>query len=257
MASSIKKLLNEKRYQIDSLFFKLFSHNIKLEKFKGLMKDEPLVIVGNGPSLNQTPLNDFIGITSIGMNKIHLMYEKVSWRPDFLFICNRHVFEQTSNYLKSFDGDVMVAYPSRWWKKNKIENLKYFNLSQKTFFGSDFSNGIGAGGTVTYAAMQFAYYLGANPIVLLGIDHNFTYHGKSNELQIAKGDDLNHFHPNYFGEGIKWNLPDLALSEYSYNLAQAEFKKKGVRVYDATVNGKLDIFEKISIDSALNILQNR
>ena len=59
-----------------------------------------------------------------------------------------------------------------------------------------------------------------------------------------RGKDINHFHPEYFGKGVRWNLPDLEKSEIAYQLAKKEFENDGRRIIDATVDGKLKIFPK-------------
>ena len=62
--------------------------------------NKPVLIVGNGPSLNNTPLeklkNNFV---SIGMNKINLIYEKSSWRPDIIACVNGFVINQNKEYF--------------------------------------------------------------------------------------------------------------------------------------------------------------
>jgi len=61
----------------------------------------------------------------------------------------------------------------------------------------------------------------------------------------AEGDDPNHFSAAYFGKGFRWQLPDLETSEMGYRMARQAYEKAGRRVLDATIGGKLDIFEKV------------
>jgi len=65
----------------------------------------------------------------------------------------------------------------------------------------------------------------------------------------SEGDDPNHFSAAYFGKGFRWQLPDLETSEIGYRMARQAYEKAGRRVLDATVGGKLDIFEKVNYDS--------
>lgn len=53
----------------------------------------------------------------------------------------------------------------------------------------------------------------------------------------------------YFGTGFRWQLPDLQASERAYSLARQRFELGGRRVLDATVDGKLQVFEKVSYAS--------
>jgi hypothetical protein len=60
----------------------------------------------------------------------------------------------------------------------------------------------------------------------------------------STGDDPNHFAPNYFGKGFRWHLPDLEGSELAYRVAKHIFAMNGRKIFDATINGKLDVFPK-------------
>jgi len=114
---------------------------------------------------------------------------------------------------------------------------------------------VGLSPTVTYAALQLAYYLGADPVVLVGVDHNFTgVSGPANTYVRADRHDANHFDPNYFGPGMLWGLPDLEASEVVYLAARRAFEADGRRVLDATVGGKLQIFDKVGIAEAARLL---
>lgn len=68
--------------------------------------------------------------------------------------------------------------------------------------------------------------------------------GPPNAEVVSDGPDPNHFHPEYFGRGTRWHLPDLARSEAAYRLARAAFEADGRAVIDATLGGRLTIFPK-------------
>ena len=66
---------------------------------------------------------------------------------------------------------------------------------------------------------------------------------------VSQGDDPNHFAPNYFGTGFKWQLPDLKGSERAYRMARQAYEAAGRSVVDATVGGKLTVFPKVDFNS--------
>ncbi|MGA9192304.1 MAG: hypothetical protein WBZ24_11265, partial [Anaerolineales bacterium] len=101
---------------------------------------------------------------------------------------------------------------------------------------------------VTFVAMQQAYYMGFEDVILIGVDNNFTTQGQPNETVESQGDDPNHFSPDYFGKGFRWQLPDLEASERAYRLAKNAFEADGRRVRDATLGGKLQVFPKVDYD---------
>ncbi|MBN2147597.1 MAG: hypothetical protein JW726_09420, partial [Anaerolineales bacterium] len=96
---------------------------------------------------------------------------------------------------------------------------------------------------------QLAYYMGFQEAILVGVDHNFQTKGPANQAIVSDGDDPNHFAPNYFGKGFKWQLPDLEGSERAYHLARQAYEGSGRRILDATVGGKLTIFPKVDYQS--------
>jgi hypothetical protein len=87
--------------------------------------------------------------------------------------------------------------------------------------------------------------MGFETAILIGVDHNFTTQGKPNMTITSQGDDPNHFNPQYFGQGVRWQLPDLETSERSYRMARQAFEADGRQVLDATVSGKLMVFPKV------------
>ena len=126
--------------------------------------------------------------------------------------------------------------------------------SERFRFSTDISNCIYGGYTVTFINFQIAYYLGFKKVYLIGMDHNYTVPEK--EVKISKNkrsapevttltEDKNHFDPTYFGKGYRWHLPDVERMEFSYHKVKKVFEEDNREVFDATVNGKLNIFKKV------------
>jgi hypothetical protein len=116
-------------------------------------------------------------------------------------------------------------------------------------FSTDVHGRVWEGATVTNVALQLAFHMGFQQVILIGVDHNFASRGEANKTVVSQGDDPNHFAPNYFGKGAKWQLPDLDTSEVGYSLAREAYRKAGREVVDATVGGKLHIFPKVDYNS--------
>jgi hypothetical protein len=93
--------------------------------------------------------------------------------------------------------------------------------------------------------MQIAYYMGFAKVILTGVDHSFTTKGEPHATVLSVGDDPNHFDPDYFGKGIRWQLPDLETSELAYRLAKYQFEIDNRELFDATVDGSLRVFPKV------------
>jgi hypothetical protein len=217
-----------------------------------------MLVVGNGPSLNQTPLHEFADLPSIGMNKIDLLYPRTSWRPNLVVCVNNLVVQQHGAQFLGSEVPVFLAWKSRWFLPARARvPVHYFRGRPTAEFSTDVSSHVAAlGSTVTYTALQFAYFMGADPVVLLGVDHAFDSPAEDSGIARREGADQNHFDPDYFADGELWGLPDLAGSERDYRRARVAFQKAGRQVLDATVGGKLDVFDKISLEQ-LRVLVRR
>lgn len=243
------------RYEIDHYFYQRTDNPVRLHKLRDLYRSQPMLVVGNGPSLNETPLDEFHGIPSIGTNKINLIFSRTLWRPSIILCMNRHVIRQQQKWYSTSNIPVFYSWQSRWFIDDKYSDAAagYFLNLKSPDFSRDITAGVGISWTVTYAALQFAYFMGGNPVILVGVDHRFSMQGPANKLVTSNGPDRDHFHPDYFAPGDEWNLPDLIASEDAYRRAKLEFNASGRQILNATKDSSLDIFDKITMDEAIEI----
>jgi len=245
------------RYTVDGWFYRQPDATRQaFAELRNAATNRPVLVVGNGPSLNQTPLDEFTGIPAIGMNKIDLLYSRTSWRPSLIVCVNNLVAKQNRSVFDGSSIPVFLAWKCRWFMgPSNSQNLHYFNGRSTMDFSRDPSRWVaGLGSTVTYAALQFAYYLGGNPVILFGVDHQFQVADDRSGIARSVGTDVNHFDPEYFRDGEYWGLPDLGGNEIAYKLAKTVFEQEGRKILDATIGGKLKIFPKISLDKARELL---
>ncbi|WP_317705123.1 6-hydroxymethylpterin diphosphokinase MptE-like protein [Methylomarinovum caldicuralii] len=215
----------------------------KLKCLKNRHHGERAVIVCNGPSLNRMDLGFLRNEIVIGLNKIFLGFEEFDFYPNYYVAVNRKVIEQSVSQIKSMDCVKFISYSSS--DLIPSDDLTYYVQTERPIdrFSRDISQGVHEGWTVTYVALQIAYYLGFKEIIIIGMDHRYEYTGAPNESRKMSGPDYNHFSPDYF-RGQTWDNPDLFHSEESYRIARAEFEKDGRRIIDATLDGACTVFEK-------------
>ena len=126
--------------------------------------------------------------------------------------------------------------------------------------GFDFSTDAGevtyAGCTVTFTALQFAFYMGFEEIYLIGVDFSYSIPesakaDKAYNVDIIDmdEDDVNHFNKDYFGKGYRWHEPQVEKMGRAYEEARRVTALNGVRIYNATKGGKLEVFERRDYDS--------
>jgi hypothetical protein len=221
-----------------------------IRQFKNIHSGGRCVIIGNGPSLKQTDLTLLEGEITFGLNRIYLMFGDLGFETTFHVVVNELVVEQCAEDFRRIKAPLFTTTLNRVFLEG-ADKTAYMNRLSGPSFSCDVSRGIWEGATVTYVAMQLAYYMGFSEVILVGVDHRFAVSGPAHQVVESEGPDASHFDPNYFGKGFRWQLPDLETSELAYALARDEFCRDGRRIVDATVGGALTVFEKMSLEDAL------
>jgi hypothetical protein len=219
-----------------------------LDELRDQYRGKRCFIIGNGPSLARTDLSKLRTEYTFGLNRGYLLFDRIGHPTTFLVAVNRYVVEQFGTDLLAAPSTTFVSWRSRHELPSTREAI-FVRRSRLFTFSRDVArDGAWEGGTVTYVAMQLAFHLGFQEAILIGVDHSFTSTGPANKLVTATAPDPNHFDPNYFGPGVKWQLPDLETSEVAYRLAHDGFAADGRTIVDATVDGKLNVFPKADFE---------
>ena len=211
---------------------------------------ETCVIVGNGPSLNQTDTRLLQGACSFGTNRIYVGLDKLGFTPTYYVSINRLVIEQCWQDIRRLPMPKFLS--SNCGVRSRHDSDAVFLRTREagshrdlgSFFSCNPIAGVWEGATVTYVAMQLAYWMGFRKVILIGVDHSFVTKGEPHKAVVSEGDDPNHFCGEYFGKGFRWQLPDLATSELAYRMADFCFHAVGREIVDCTVGGKCPVFRK-------------
>ena len=222
----VYSLLNRKykkiKTQISNHIFFTENDIIKWKNLKDKYEGKRVFLIGNGPSLNKTPLYLLKGEYCMCFNRFSIMAERLNWLPEF-FTCTDDLllYDFAKEFNKILDGCNFCFIP-------KIHNtgkliFKIINSHEKLYwlkyeFGMNFSTNLPIvfpGGTCIYEGMQILHYLGFSEIYLLGIDMNYRTHTSTTRLNSYstdiisnKDDDPNHFDPRYFGKGRSYHQPE-------------------------------------------------
>ena len=213
---------------------------------------ERCFIIGNGPSIAKTDVSRLRSEHTFGLNRGYLLFDRIGAPTTFLVAVNRHVVDQFGAELLSAGPPVFVG-----WRSHRdlpqSSRVIYIRRAPRSAFGRNLTrDGASEGPTVTYMALQLAYHMGFREVILIGVDHSFVSTGPPNLLVTSSGDDPNHFDARYFGAGVRWQLPDLHASDIVYRRAKEAYEAGGRRILDATVGGKLTVFDKADFYSLTN-----
>jgi hypothetical protein len=204
---------------------------------------ERCIIIGNGPSLNRTNLQLLAGEHTFGLNRLYLLYDRLGFGTEYHLVVNRLVVQQVASELAAVPGHLISTWPNRHDLQDRADAI-YLQSLVGPIFSKDPRRGVWEGATVTFVAMQLAYFMGFDEVLLIGVDHRFATSGSAHAVVTTTDTDPNHFDPGYFGKGFRWQLPDLVTSEIAYDLAKQAFETAGRRIVDCTVEGALRVFPK-------------
>jgi len=217
----------------------------RLAALHNIHQGQRCFIIGNGPSLRQTDLQKLRGEFTFGLNRVYLLFPELGFTTTYLLSMNDLVIQQCASEILALPIPKFLSWRShRFLHPSEDTNFLY-----TTYTGPKFARNVTGrlweGATVTFVALQLAYHMGFETAILIGVDHNFVTKGDANKTVTSQGDDPNHFAPNYFGKGFRWQLPDLETSERAYRMARAAYEADGRKVLDATIGGKLTVFPKV------------
>ena len=218
-----------------------------LKAEKGRYRNKSCVIIGNGPSIRDLDLSRFRDVDTFCLNRGYLLWRDQNLTPTFLLAVNDLVIEQFHQEMIDVGCPLYVPWQHHQLFRGAPQSTFVETRWHERFF-EDLKWGLWPGSTVTFAALQLAYHMGFSTAVLVGVDHRFKDQGPAHKEIVQEADDPNHFAANYFGKGVRWNLPDLDGSEFAYRLALQAYVADERRIIDATKNGALQVFPKIELD---------
>lgn len=224
------------------------ANTARLKSFSGIHRGHRCFILGNGPSLRRTELSFLKNEITFGLNRIYLNFDEMGFQTTYYVSINELVLEQYHPAISKLTMPKFVNWNRRHLFDNQDNKICFIHLSMslRDRFGLDPAVLLYSGGTVTFVALQLAYYMGFEEVILIGVDHSFLTTGTPNRTVVqTEVRDPNHFHPDYFPAGAKWQLPDLKRSEWAYGIARNTFEADGRQILDATINGKCPVFDKV------------
>lgn len=228
-------------------------HNNELKRFYNKHSGSRLFIVATGPSLMIKDLDLLYNKHEITMsvNMVYRCFGMTKWRPDY------YLFEDMYG-LKEYESEVMnlnlpnMFLPnvgvSGWSAEKKLgDNIFIYHLVSDRMngwprFSSDVSKYVSGGRTVIYSCIQLACYMGFKEIYLIGADCN--YKG-------SPQDEGNHFIDGYCRQDDKQPKNQFPVTEsfVGYQAARHYAEERGIKIFNATRGGKLEVFERVDFDS--------
>lgn len=234
----------------------------KLRALKYSRTKNRCFVIGNGPSLKHTELELLKNEVTFATNGFFLKLPELNWMPTFYVVEDHLVAEDRAHEINMLRGPTKLFPANIRYVLTPDDDTIYFDhrprkrAPENFDFSFDADVHTYAGGTVTFTCLQLASYLGFEEIYLIGVDADYAVptdavlsgDGRVKEIDM-KSDDPNHFHPDYFGKGKRWHEPNVDVMLKAYEEAKARCDERGVKIKNATVGGKLEIFDRVAFSS--------
>lgn len=225
--------------------------NSKIALLHDKYRGKRCFIIATGPSLTFDDLeilnrnHEFC----ISMNTIFCSFGETAWRPDQYVIVDVDAINKYDSDIRSMDvKEKFIADASMDFDYESLTEEFYVfhsiftkNTLKQGLISDDFARYAYNSGTVTAVCLQLAIYEGFSEIYLLGCDCSYFQTGLKHfnepvEMQID-------------GYGVMDATMELLDSHISSYCKLREFAKhKGVKIYNATRGGYLEVFERVKFD---------
>lgn len=212
----------------------------------------PAVIVGNGPSLRTTDLCLPPQAVVFAFNGAWRLHTAGRLTPHWHVVEDRLVAEEEASALRAMDWTTLVVprehadvIPPGPGRMHVPVDWSYYDSVRPPAhpgFATTAEGPLFAGQSVVYLALQLAFLMGCDPVVLLGMDLDYRLPISArfeNHVVTSTAADPNHFDPEYFGPGRRWHLPKPDRMLVAFRHAAAVYARHGRRLLNATPGGRL------------------
>ncbi len=241
---------------------------LKSLKLKDRHKGERCFVIGNGPSLTAGDLELLKGEVTFAANRIFKIFDETDWRPTYYICIDYLMYGLDYKEVNQIDADIKFVPIERALAAGEIfDEVTYYNRvvncvsiengeivrSRDFKFSDDVEEIVYGGQTVLYDALQFAVYMGFSEIYLVGVDCNYKLEVLEDGTIVENDCEKNHFNDRY-DEGLEDAIAvvgTLYAARLAFQKAKEKCEEKGIVIKNATRGGKLEVFERISLDELI------
>jgi hypothetical protein len=238
---------------LNYMFYKEFKENSKkIKKLHNKHKGQRCFIVATGPSINKTNFKPIKNEIIFGVNSLYKGLDKFDIDCDYYAVADRRRWINDREGIMSVKGTVFLFYiAARYYLKGKRKYEKEpllvkgrGSILKEKKFPEDISKYVYVGGaSIVISCLQMAYYMGFEKVYLLGCDCDYS--GESHfDKQKSK----------WFGKKEKQHWENVFKA---YKICKNAFENDNRKIYNATVGGKLEIFERKKLEDVINERQSK
>lgn len=228
----------------------------ELASLKNIHVGRRCFIIGNGPSLQATDLNVLAKHNEItfAFNRIYNIFEQTSWRPTYYISQDEKMLRNTWEKMCTVPAkERFFPIEMKWYYNIPLHNALFFHQQNpkdilKPIFSENISQFIGNSKTVAFTAMQLAVYMGIREIYLIGTDHHFHTSINAKGEIIVDPTARDYFCDAYNIDKKDLYIPNTDESTYTFIAAKQYGDAHGIKIFNATRGGKLEVYPRVSFD---------
>lgn len=239
--------------------FNRTKHGRALENFRSQYSGKRCFFIGNGPSLAAADLDVLHAHREItfAFNRIYNIFDQTEWRPTYYISQDEKMLAGCIDVVNDNQmGIKLIPIQMKWYFGLNVSGAVYFNISHQEGedpldfkFSDEISCKIYNSGTVMYTAAQIAAYMGFAEIYLIGVDHHFRISQNLRGEVVVDDTVKDYFTDKYNEDKDKLYIPNTEKSTLTYIAMKHHCDSRGIRVYNATRGGKLEVFPRRDFDS--------
>lgn len=237
--------------------FVYFPEGRYLKRLKGKHHAKRCFIIGNGPSLSASDLTVIHehNEISFAFNRIYHILTQTPWLPTYYISQDYKMLQNCYMEVEKMPaGEKFLPAELSWHYGINVKDTHLFHLeSPESFSKPSFSNNIAKcvtnSNTVVFSAIQFAVYMGITEIYLIGIDHHFQTYMNNNGEILTDPNVKDYFTDDYNKDKKDLYIPNIDLSTSTYIAAKEYADTHGIKIFNATRGGRLEVFPRIDFDS--------
>jgi len=259
LPNPLKKIKGRVKSSIDRLLYssEYKSYYERIKKLHNIHKGQRCFIVGTGPSLQKTRLDLLKDEIVFGVNTLYKGLDKFNIWPKYYAISDKNVFNDhykkvlpldTTLFLSSGAGKTFLSNKQKYEKIVKNDPIPLRTkgyITVENTVSKDIAKYVLNGHTIVNdICLQVAYYLGFNEVYLLGCDCSYSgkvhhFDGDNYDFQYGGAKEKEFLRR----EKRRWDLTFKA-----YEICKKVFEESNMKIYNATVGGMLEVFERKSLE---------
>lgn len=236
--------------------------------FKNKHKNQRAFVIVNGPSLKTQNLEKLQKEITFVVSGFYNHKVVRLWQPTYYCFLDKNFFNgsnQSKNFFKELNAviyDSTFFFPLfRGYEANRKQKLideskvYYIATSGAPSNNIDLTSVIQSFAGVSAFSLAQAIYMGCNPIYLLGFDHDYLAN-RGIDHHFYEGGTIKGSAGNKItlGELVPYDKEMMANYRLwqNYRSLKNIAEKKGIKIYNATNGGYLDIFDKVNFEDILS-----